>query len=174
VNIKALKTANLRKQFGFIQQEPILFNMTILDNIRYGKPEATREEAEQAARLANAHEFIMELPLQYLSTVGELGHLLSGGQRQRIAIARAVLSNPPLLLLDEPTAALDSQSEKLVLSAIRQASAGRTTFMITHRLSTLSESDKVIFLADGRIVECGTHKELMMRGGRYAQMAQEA
>jgi len=174
VNIKALKTANLRKQFGFIQQEPILFNMTILDNIRYGKPEATREEAEQAARLANAHEFIMELPLQYLSPVGELGHLLSGGQRQRIAIARAVLSNPPLLLLDEPTAALDSQSEKLVLSAIRQASAGRTTFMITHRLSTLSESDKVIFLADGRIVECGTHKELIMRGGRYAQMAQEA
>lgn len=174
VDIKSLKTANLRKQFGFIQQDPILFNMTILDNIRYGKPEASQEEVEQAARLTNAHDFIMELPQQYLSWVGELGNLLSGGQRQRIAIARAILSNPPLLLLDEPTAALDSHSEKLVLNAVRQVSTGRTTFMITHRLSTLAQSDKVVYLADGHIVECGTHEELVLQGGRYAQMVQQA
>ncbi|WP_371371461.1 ABC transporter ATP-binding protein [Sporomusa aerivorans] len=172
VNIKELKISELRKHIGFIQQEPILFNTSILENIRYGRPGATVSQIEQAARLANAHDFIMELPQGYNTMVGEMGGNLSGGQRQRIAIARAIITEPAILLLDEPTAALDAHTEKQVMSAIRQAGVGRTTFIITHRMSTIVASDRVLYLAAGRVVETGTHLELMDKGGAYAKAVQ--
>lgn len=169
IDIKELKISELRKHIGFIQQEPVLFNASILENIRYGRPSATVSQIEQAARLANAHEFIMELPQGYNTMVGELGGNLSGGQRQRIAIARAIITEPAILLLDEPTAALDAHTEKLVMSAIRQAGVGRTTFIITHRMSTIVASDRVIYLTRGQVAETGTHMELMDKGGAYAR-----
>ncbi|MEN6414289.1 MAG: ABC transporter ATP-binding protein [Veillonellales bacterium] len=171
-DIRKLKLSSLRQHIGFIQQEPILFHASILENIRYGRPTATFEQVEKAALLANAHEFIMELPDGYLSLVGELGGTLSGGQRQRIAVARAIIMEPAILLLDEPTAALDGQAEKQVMQAIRNASVGRTTFIITHRLSTLISSDKVIYLSKGQITEMGTHDQLMEHGGMYARAVQ--
>jgi subfamily B ATP-binding cassette protein MsbA len=155
IDIREFKIAELRKHIGFIQQEPILFKASIFENICYGRPTATSAQVEQAARIANAHEFIMELPKGYLASVSELGSNLSGGQRQRIAIARAIIMDPPILLLDEPTAALDAQAEMQVMKAVRNASIGRITFMITHRLSTLVASDKVIYLANGRVVDKG-------------------
>lgn len=169
INIKELKISALRKHIGFIQQEPILFNASIIENIRYGRPAATYAQVEQAAKMANAHEFIMELRMGYNSMVGELGSNLSGGQRQRIAIARAIIMEPTILLLDEPTAALDAHAEKQVMAAIRNASVGRTTFIITHRLSTLMASDKIIYLSQGHIVETGTQAELLKRDGAYAR-----
>ncbi|MEN6565387.1 MAG: ABC transporter ATP-binding protein [Veillonellales bacterium] len=171
-DIRTLKLRSLRQHIGFIQQEPILFHASILENIRYGRPTATFEQVEQAARLANAHDFIMELPHGYDSLAGELGSNLSGGQRQRIAIARAIIMKPAIFLLDEPTAALDSQSEKQVMTAIRNASVGHTTFIITHRLSILSNSDKVIYLSKGEIKEVGTHDQLVKYGGMYAKAVQ--
>jgi subfamily B ATP-binding cassette protein MsbA len=155
IDIREFRIAELRKHIGFIQQEPILFKASIFENICYGRPTATSAQVEQAARIANAHEFIMELPKGYLASVSELGSNLSGGQRQRIAIARAIIMDPPILLLDEPTAALDVQAEMQVMEAVRNASIGRITFMITHRLSTLVASDKVIYLANGRVVDKG-------------------
>jgi subfamily B ATP-binding cassette protein MsbA len=169
LNIKEIKMSCLRKQIGFIQQQPILFNISILENIRYGRPNATFDEVKQAAKLANAHDFIMNLPGGYDYIVGELGNNVSGGQRQRIAIARAIIVEPPILLLDEPTAALDTEAEKLVMESIRKVSKNRTTFLITHRLSSLLDSDKVICLMNGRIAEAGTHAELIERGGVYAK-----
>ena len=169
VDIKDLKTNFLRQHIGFIQQEPILFNTTILENIRYGRSTATYSQVEEAAKLANAHEFIMELPQGYQSTVGELGGCLSGGQRQRIALARAIVMEPAILLLDEPTAALDAHAEKQVMAAIRNVAKGRTTFIITHRLSALLASDKVIYLKNGRIIEAGVHAQLVERGGPYSK-----
>ncbi|MBU2701528.1 subfamily B ATP-binding cassette protein MsbA [Sporomusaceae bacterium BoRhaA] len=168
-NIRNITIQSLRSHIGFIQQDPILFNATIYDNIRYGRPAATYAQVVAAATLANAHEFIMELPLGYDSVVGELGGNLSGGQRQRIAIARAAVMDPKILLLDEPTAALDTQAEKQVMEAVRKVSGGRTTFIITHRLSTLATTDYVIYLSHGEIVEFGTHSELAARGGLYAK-----
>jgi subfamily B ATP-binding cassette protein MsbA len=168
-NIKELTIQSLRSHIGFIQQDPILFNATIYDNIRYGRPAATYSQVVAAATLANAHEFIQELPLGYDSMVGDLGGNLSGGQRQRIAIARAIVVDPKILLLDEPTAALDTQAEKQVMEAVRKVSGGRTTFIITHRLSTLAATDRVIYLSHGEIVEAGTHAELTASGGLYAK-----
>lgn len=168
-NIKELTIQSLRSHIGFIQQDPILFNTTIYDNIRYGRRAATYDEIVAAAKLANAHDFIMELPLGYDSPVGELGNNLSGGQRQRIAIARAIIINPKILVLDEPTAALDAQAEKQVMEAVRQVSSGRTTFIITHRLTTLSSSDRIVYLNQGEIVESGTPEELTALGGFYAR-----
>jgi len=169
IDIRQLKISALRKHIGFIQQDPILFDASILENIRYGRPCATYSQIEQAARLANAHDFIMELPRGYDSPVGQLGGQLSGGQRQRIAIARAIILEPAILLLDEPTAALDAHAEKLVMAAIRNVSIGRTTFIITHRLSTLMASDKVIYLSSGRVLETGTHEQLLRQGGLYSR-----
>ncbi|HWR41508.1 ABC transporter ATP-binding protein [Sporomusa sp.] len=169
VNIRDLKISSLRRHIGFIQQEPILFNTSILENIRYGRPAATMSQVDQAARLANAYDFIMELPQGYNTVVGELGGNLSGGQRQRIAIARAIITEPAILLLDEPTAALDSHTEKQVMAAIRQAGAGRTSFIITHRMSTIMASDRVVYLTGGKVIETGTHQELIAQGGLYAR-----
>ncbi len=159
----------MRRQIGFIQQEPVLFNTTILENLRYGRPNATISQIEQAVRLSNAYDFIMALPQGYDTIVGELGGNLSGGQRQRIAIARAIIMKPAILLFDEPTAALDAHTEKQVMSAIRQASTGRTVFIITHRMSTIMASDRVVYLAGGKVAEMGTHQELIDKGGLYAQ-----
>ncbi|TWH48280.1 ABC transporter ATP-binding protein [Sporomusa sp. KB1] len=169
INIKKLKISDLRRQIGFIQQEPVLFNTTILENLRYGRPNATISQIEQAVRLSNAYDFIMALPQGYDTIVGELGGNLSGGQRQRIAIARAIIMKPAILLFDEPTAALDAHTEKQVMSAIRQASTGRTVFIITHRMSTIMASDRVVYLAGGKVAEMGTHQELIDKGGLYAQ-----
>lgn len=174
VNIRELKISALRRHIGFIQQEPILFNTSILENIRYGRPAATMSQVEAAARLANAYDFIMELPQGYDTVAGELGSRLSGGQRQRIAIARAIITEPAILLLDEPTAALDAHTEKQVMAAIRQAGDGRTTFIITHRMSTIMASDRVVYLSGGRVVETGTHQELVSKGGLYARAVQLA
>lgn len=169
VDIKQLTLSALRRHIGFIQQDPVLFNTSIVDNIRYGRPDASISQIEQAARMADAHDFISELPQGYNTVVGELGGNLSGGQRQRIAIARAILTEPAILLFDEPTAALDAHTEKLVMSAIRQASKGRTAFIITHRMSTIMASDRVVYLTGGRMAEMGTHQELMAKGGLYSQ-----
>jgi subfamily B ATP-binding cassette protein MsbA len=169
MDIRTLKMSSLRKQIGFIQQEPILFNLSILENIRYGRPTASIEEVQEAAKLADAHDFIMELTDDYNYMVSELGSNLSGGQRQRIAIARAIIIKPSILVLDEPTAALDTEAEQQVMQAIRKVSKKRTTFLITHRLSTLIKSDRVIYLVNGKIVEMGTHGELIAQGGNYSQ-----
>ena len=169
VDIRTLKLNVLRRQIGFIQQQPILFNVSILENIRYGLPTATLSEVQEVAKLANAHDFIMKLPGCYDYVVSELGSNLSGGQRQRIAIARAIIIDPPILLLDEPTAALDAEAEQQVMQSIRKVSAFRTTFLITHRLSTLVASDRVVYLVNGRIVEMGTHGKLLEQGGLYAK-----
>lgn len=169
IDIRTMKIRALRGCIGFIQQEPVLFNTSILENIRYGRPDANFAEVEQAARLANAHDFIMNLSKGYNSLVGELGCSLSGGERQRIALARAIIMQPKILLMDEPTAALDAQAERQVMAAIRNVSAGRTTFIITHRLSTLANSDKVIYMSNGRIAEIGLYQELVQRGGLFAK-----
>ena len=173
INLKKLTIRSLRRHIGFIQQDPILFNTSILENIRYGRPEASYEEVEKAAQTANAHEFITAFPNGYETLVGELGGNLSGGQRQRIAIARAMIMQPDILLLDEPTAALDANAEKQVMEAIRKVSIGRTTFIITHRLATLLPTDKVIYFVNGEIIETGLHEELLRRGGPYAQAIQK-
>ncbi len=171
IDIRSLKISALRRQIGFIQQNPVLFNASILENIRYGRPAAAYSQVERAARLANAHDFIMELPRGYDTPVGELGANLSGGQRQRIALARAIILEPAILQLAEPTAALDSHAEQQVMAAIRNVSKGRTTFIITHHLSTLLASDKIVYLSGGRIVETGTRDELLSRGGAFARAA---
>ncbi|KAJ1980381.1 hypothetical protein H4R33_005484, partial [Dimargaris cristalligena] len=161
VDTREWHLANLRSHMALVGQEPVLFDLSIRDNIRYGRPQATDAEIEQAARSANIHEFIESLPDGYLTTVGERGGQLSGGQKQRLAIARALIRNPKLLLLDEATSALDSTSEKLVQETLDNASKGRTTITIAHRLSTIQNADMIIVFENGRIVERGTHFELI-------------
>jgi len=155
------------RQVALVPQETILFGGTILDNIRYGDREATQEEVVAASRSAHAHDFIMSFPDQYQTIVGEKGINMSGGQRQRIAIARAIVKNPRILLLDEATSALDSESERLVQEALEQLMKGRTTFVIAHRLTTIQRADRILVLNKGRLVETGTHAELMDRKGLY-------
>jgi subfamily B ATP-binding cassette protein MsbA len=155
------------RQIALVPQETILFGGTIFDNIRYGDREATQEEVVAASRSAHAHDFIMSFPEQYQTIVGEKGINMSGGQRQRIAIARAIVKNPRILLLDEATSALDSESERLVQEALEQLMKGRTTFVIAHRLTTIQRADRILVLNKGRLVETGTHAELMDRKGLY-------
>jgi ATP-binding cassette subfamily B (MDR/TAP) protein 1 len=158
---------HLRRNIGLVAQEPTLFDTTIEENIRFGKWTATQEEVEEAARKANAHQFIQTLPKGYQTMCGEGGHLLSGGQKQRIAIARAVLKDPKILLLDEATSALDAESEALVQEALQKLMRGRTTIVVAHRLSTIRDSDVIVVLDKGRIVEQGKHMELLLRRSFY-------
>jgi ABC-type multidrug transport system fused ATPase/permease subunit len=170
IDIADYKLSALRAQIGFVLQDTVLFRGTVRENIAYGRPEASDDEIVAAAKVANAHDFISRMPLGYDSTVGERGETLSGGQRQRIAIARAVVRNSPILVLDEPTAALDTESERLVIEALRRLMKGRTVIMIAHRLGTLIDADKIIVLKDGAIAEEGSHLALMRRGGIYAEL----
>jgi ABC-type multidrug transport system fused ATPase/permease subunit len=168
--VDAYKLAGLRSQVGYVLQETVLFRGTIRENIAYGRPGASDEEVLAAARLADADEFITRMPHGYDSVVGERGDTLSGGQRQRIGIARAVIRNSPIMILDEPTAALDTQSERVVMQALRRAMKGRTVIMIAHRLATIADADKIIVLKDGVVAEQGTNDELIAQGGVYAEL----
>jgi ABC-type multidrug transport system fused ATPase/permease subunit len=170
VDIRDVTQESLRQSIAIIPQDTTLFHRDLMANIRYGRPDASDGEVELAARRANAHEFIMEQEHGYQTMVGERGVKLSGGQRQRIAIARAILKNAPILLLDEATSALDSHSEQLIQSAMREAMAGKTVVAIAHRLSTVMDMDRLIVLDRGVIVEDGSHRELLARGGLYAEL----
>jgi ABC-type multidrug transport system fused ATPase/permease subunit len=161
---------SLRGQISIVLQEPLLFSGTIYENIRYGRLEATEEEIFEAARNANAHEFISKLPKGYKTTVGERGVQLSGGERQRISVARAFLKGAPILILDEPTSSIDSKTEAVILDALDKLMAGRTTFMVAHRLSTIRNADRILVINGGELVEQGTHDELLEVGGLYRQL----
>lgn len=170
MDLRTLKQQSLRSRIGVVLQDGLLFDDTVLNNIAYGRPAASRRRLEQAARAANAHDFIMRLPQGYATRVGERGSRLSAGQRQRIAIARALLKDPPILILDEATSALDAESEALVQEALDRLVRGRTTLIIAHRLATVVGADRIMVLRDGRFLESGTHQELMGRGGYYASL----
>jgi ABC-type multidrug transport system fused ATPase/permease subunit len=170
IDIRDLRIHDLRSLMGNVNQEAILFNDTIYNNITFGVKEATAQQVEQAARIANAHEFIMETEQGYDTNIGDRGCRLSGGQRQRLSIARAVLKNPPILILDEATSALDSQSEKLVQEALERLMKNRTTLVIAHRLSTIKNADIICVMNEGRIVEAGTHDELLALNGAYKHL----
>jgi ABC-type multidrug transport system fused ATPase/permease subunit len=170
VDIREYKVQALRSQIAYVLQETILFQGTLAENIAYGRPEATREEIIQAAKLADAHEFIVTMPHGYDSMVGERGETLSGGQRQRIGIARAIIRNNPILILDEPTAALDTESERVVMKALKELMQGRTVITIAHRLSTVRDADLILVLKDGVVAEQGTHDELLNLGGAYSEL----
>jgi ABC-type multidrug transport system fused ATPase/permease subunit len=172
VDVRDFTLRGLRSQIGYVLQETVLFRGTVAENIAYGKGGATRAEVEEAAELANAAEFINKMPHGYDSMVGDRGDTLSGGQRQRIGIARAIIRNNPILILDEPTAALDTESEKLVMDALHRLMQKRTVITIAHRLSTIRDADKIIVLKDGVLAEEGSHDELMARSGIYAGLYQ--
>jgi ATP-binding cassette subfamily B protein len=167
-DIATVSRRSLRRQIAYVGQDVQLFSGSIRDNIAFGRPGASEDEIVAAARAAHAHDFIMAFPTGYDSPVGEHGVQLSGGQRQRIAIARALIKNAPIILLDEATAALDSESERHVQEAVAELCKGRTTVMIAHRLSTIMHADRILVVEGGRIVESGRHEELLRRGGRYA------
>jgi subfamily B ATP-binding cassette protein MsbA len=169
-DIRDFKLQSLREQIGYVLQDTALFRGTIAENIAFGRPGASREEIIRAAELANAHEFISKMAQGYDTMVGERGSTLSGGQRQRIGIARVMVRNNPILLLDEPTAALDSESEKLVIEALERLMKGRTVITIAHRLTTIRDADQIIVISDGVVAESGTHDELIARNGIYAQL----
>ena len=169
-NIKEVRVRDLRTLIGNVNQEAILFNDTFFNNIAFGVEGATREQVVEAARIANAHDFIMETPNGYDTYIGDRGCLLSGGQRQRISIARAILKNPPILILDEATSALDTESERLVQEALERLMKSRTTIAIAHRLSTIRSADEICVMQDGAIVERGTHEQLLALGGYYKRL----
>jgi subfamily B ATP-binding cassette protein MsbA len=170
VDVRDYRLQALRDQIGYVLQETVLFRGTVRDNIAYGRTDATEEEILEAAKLANADEFIARMPNGYQTFVGDRGDTLSGGQRQRIGIARAIIRNNPILILDEPTAALDTESERLVIEALERLMKGRTVLTIAHRLSTIRDADKIIVLKDGVVAEQGTHDQLIALGGTYAEL----
>ena len=170
MDIRDLDQASLRRHIGIVPQDTVLFNDTILYNIAYGNPGAHRDDIIEAARAARIHDFVMGLPDGYDTQVGERGLKLSGGEKQRVAIARTLLKNPPILVLDEATSALDTHTEKHIQDELRQIARDRTTLIIAHRLSTVVDADEILVLDQGRVVEQGSHRELLLQGGRYAQM----
>ena len=169
-DIRKITQDDLRSNISYISQEPILFHRSIRDNIAYSKPNATEEEIFEVARKAHAHDFIEKLPKSYDTLVGERGVKLSGGERQRVAIARAMLKDSPILLLDEATSSLDSISESYIQDAFNELMKGKTTIVIAHRLSTVQKMDKIIVLDNGKIVEEGTHQELLAKNGFYSDL----
>lgn len=169
-DIRDLKISSLRSLIGNVNQEAILFNDTIFNNIAFGVDGATMQQVQEAARIANAHDFIMEMPDGYNTNIGDRGGKLSGGQRQRISIARAILKNPPILILDEATSALDTESERLVQEALDRLTKTRTTIAIAHRLSTIKNADEILVMHEGRIVERGTHESLLQKDGYYKKL----
>ena len=169
-NVAEVTQSSLRKQIAYVPQEPLLFHRTIHENIAYGRPDASQEDVVEAARRANALEFIEKLPHGFDTITGERGVKLSGGQRQRIAIARAILTNAPLLVLDEATSALDSESERLIQEALGNLMMGKTAIVIAHRLSTVARLDRIVVLSEGHIVEDGVHAELIEQEGEYAHL----
>jgi len=171
VSLRDLNRGDFRKGIALVSQDPIIFATTILENIKFGRPDASDEDIKGASRSASASDFIEELPLGYSTYVGERGMMLSGGQKQRIAIARAILRNAPILLLDEATSALDSENEVAVQVAVEELSRGKTTLVIAHRLSTVQSADRIIVIDDGNLIAEGTHKSLIAQDGLYARLA---
>jgi ATP-binding cassette, subfamily B, bacterial len=169
-DLRDLTSESLRVQVGLVLQEAMLFRASVRENIAYGRPGASLPEIEEAARLAEADEFVRALPRGYDTVLAERGATLSGGQRQRLALARAVLHDPPVLVLDEPTTGLDARSEHAVLRALKQVSSGRTTVIITHRMAAAMTADQIVVLDRGRVVECGAHHQLFAAGGLYTEM----
>ena len=169
-DIRGLRIQDLRGLIGNVNQEAILFNDSIFNNIAFGVENATMEEVVAAAKIANAHDFIMEKEEGYMTNIGDRGSKLSGGQRQRISIARAILANPDILILDEATSALDTESERLVQEALDRLTSSRTTIAIAHRLSTIKNADEILVMNEGRIVERGRHDELVALDGYYKKL----
>jgi ATP-binding cassette subfamily B protein/subfamily B ATP-binding cassette protein MsbA len=168
-DIRAFGLKDIRSRIAMVLQQPYLMPASIAANIAYGRPDATMQQIEDAARAASAFEFIRALPEGFDTVIGERGQTLSGGERQRIAIARALLNDAPVVILDEPTSALDGRSERAVMTAFEQLTRDRTTIIIAHRLSTARSADRIVFLEGGRIVESGTHEQLIRAGGRYCR-----
>jgi ATP-binding cassette subfamily B protein len=171
VDVRELESGHYRRQIGMVLQDPYLFHGTVLENIRYGLPAADLDSVVRAARAANAHDFVCKLPHGYDTVVGERGHTLSGGERQRVSIARAILHDPRILILDEATSSVDTETERQIQEALERLVAGRTVFAIAHRLSTLRKADRLFVIADGRLVESGTHDELLQKPeGKYRRL----